>query len=258
MLDAYREDVRRERSQDRNRTADDPRAWFDSLQDNRAVSTVTESGRRDRKENHDMDASRRIREGSFQTLPVAIGRSASAGGKRPRIHGASRRKCHSNGHGFPNASSEADWKASLPASEYRPERVLEREAEFLQGYRLYRVPIRWRQYGKPFAVDRIIRRPVKRVKESTETRTSRYWCGGIASATRPHQGRFSCQEQKRSCPQGRLFFWPCFFLAVSCPGDARQRPIVGTIGSGGRRDQIGQRLPFRKGEHVGMVEFILR
>ena len=102
-------------------------------------------------------------------------------------------------------------KRCCPADEYRPERVLEHWKVYLQGCRLYRVPIRWRQYGKPFAEDRIIRCPVKRVMVSTETRTSRNWCGVAASAESSHQGRFTCQEQKRSCPSGRLFFWPSVF-----------------------------------------------
>ena len=98
-----------------------------------------------------------------------------------------------------------------PADEFRPVRALERRKVYLQGCRLYRVPIRWRQYGKPLADDRIIHYPVERVVVSTETRTSRNWCGVAASAENPHQGRFTCQEQKRSCPSGRLFFCPSLF-----------------------------------------------
>jgi len=147
----------------------------------------------------------------FRASLAGLIHSASAGGRAHRPGGSFHRVLSKQPQISRTSLRRWTGKRRCPASEFRPARVLERWKVYLQGCRLYRVPIRWRQYGKPFAEDRITRCPVKRVMVSTETRTSRNWCGVAASAEIPHQGRLRVRSRKEAVLRGGFFFVPAFF-----------------------------------------------
>lgn len=121
---------------------------------------------------------------------------------------------------IPDVSSETDWIGHVP-----PGRALNRKGKQAAGrepagYRLYRVPIRWRQHG--LETGRVILTPACRKKESTETRTSH--TGEEEPLRRRDQTRGGSRvgSRKKAVLSGAAFFLALLFGDCFCRGPTQR------------------------------------